>query len=345
MRGGPPSAACNVEWAQIKGDVWIILAAKMKARRDFALPAEIACQLKLRPPSRRIGQTNRRVPMTRTVTVLCSLIALLAGWGAASAAAQAPRDNPPESYKIAYVLQKTARAARSAQAEGRRDLSAMSNKLVPISAQRLKVVVHAAKPPSAAEEAELLALGSEIDTRLEVPAELGLPPVGQVQIWLPIDRLADLAALDWVVAVTPVAPSTTHQVGGGRIVSEGVAIMRARGAQMDGVTGRGVTVGVMSDGVDSLADAQTRGELPLDVEVLDPGQGDEGTAMLEIVHDMAPGANLVFATGSGDTPSYVTNIPKLYLTNRSYRATAAGWRRGTFAALAGRRRRNSGGGH
>ncbi len=47
---------------------------------------------------------------------------------------------------------------------------------------------------------------------------------------------------------------------------------------------------------------QALGELP---EVVipgpcEPGVGDEGTAMLEIIHDMAPGAALMFcATGSG----------------------------------------------
>jgi subtilisin-like proprotein convertase family protein len=55
----------------------------------------------------------------------------------------------------------------------------------------------------------------------------------------------------------------------------------------------------MSDGVDSLAESQAAGELPA-VDVL-PGQegdGDEGTAMLEIIHDIAPNAELGFATAA-----------------------------------------------
>src|SRR5262249_55129127 len=51
--------------------------------------------------------------------------------------------------------------------------------------------------------------------------------------------------------------------------------------------------------VTNLAASQALNELPA-VTVLAVGAGDEGTAMLEIVHDMAPGAVLLFhATGAG----------------------------------------------
>jgi subtilisin family serine protease len=59
-----------------------------------------------------------------------------------------------------------------------------------------------------------------------------------------------------------------------------------------------VVVGVISDGIDHMADAQLSGDLP---NVTVPsggcrrGSGDEGTALLEIVHDVAPGAQLLFA--------------------------------------------------
>ena len=52
------------------------------------------------------------------------------------------------------------------------------------------------------------------------------------------------------------------------------------------------------DGVDSLAASQAAGELPAASTCCpdEAGDGDEGTAMLEILHDMAPGAELGFAT-------------------------------------------------
>jgi subtilisin family serine protease len=79
------------------------------------------------------------------------------------------------------------------------------------------------------------------------------------------------------------------------------------------VNGRSVTIGVLSDGVDSLARAQASGDLPRDVTVLagQNGVGDEGTAMLEIVHDLAPSARLLFATGFNSIESFADNIRAL----------------------------------
>jgi hypothetical protein len=97
-------------------------------------------------------------------------------------------------------------------------------------------------------------------------------------------------------------------------VSQGDTTHRAALARSTfAVTGAGITIGVLSDGVDSLARAQASGDLPAGVRVL-PGQagaGDEGTAMLEIVHDLAPGAELIFATGFSGIESFADNIRAL----------------------------------
>jgi subtilisin-like proprotein convertase family protein len=96
--------------------------------------------------------------------------------------------------------------------------------------------------------------------------------------------------------------------------SEGDSTHRAALARsVFGSNGAGVRIGVLSDGVDNLGFSQSRGELPPDVLVL-PGQygvGDEGTAMLEIIHDLAPGAKLFFATGINGIASFADNIRKL----------------------------------
>lgn len=78
------------------------------------------------------------------------------------------------------------------------------------------------------------------------------------------------------------------------------------------VTGIGATVCALSDGVDSLAVSQAAGELP-DVDVLpgEAGTGDEGTAMLEIIHDLAPNARLGFATAFTSDASFADNIRAL----------------------------------
>ena len=70
---------------------------------------------------------------------------------------------------------------------------------------------------------------------------------------------------------------------------------------------------MISDGVRSLADRQASGDVPARVTVLpgEEGEGDEGTALLEIVHDLAPGAELYFATGYGGEARMAENIEAL----------------------------------
>lgn len=100
----------------------------------------------------------------------------------------------------------------------------------------------------------------------------------------------------------------------GSVTSEGDATHGAAAARAQyRVSGLGITVGVLSDGVNSLQASIAAGELPADLVVL-PGQagsGDEGTAMLEIVHDMAPKAKLVFATAFAGADSFAANIRAL----------------------------------
>jgi hypothetical protein len=93
--------------------------------------------------------------------------------------------------------------------------------------------------------------------------------------------------------------------------SEGDATHLAAAARAHfGAGGAGKKVCVLSDGIDSLAALQAAGDLPPGVDVL-PGQagaGDEGTAILEIVHDLAPGAALGFATANPDEATLAQNI-------------------------------------
>ena len=104
--------------------------------------------------------------------------------------------------------------------------------------------------------------------------------------------------------------------------SEGdIAHQADRARRQYGVDGTGIGIGVLSNGVDTLAERQASGDLPPTVTVL-PGQAgppepqqrktfDEGTAMLEIVHDLAPGAELYFATAFGGQAQFATNIEAL----------------------------------
>jgi subtilisin family serine protease len=119
---------------------------------------------------------------------------------------------------------------------------------------------------------------------------------GLVQARVDASALETVAAFSWVRAIRSVDRAV---VRAGGVTSEGEAASRADVLRTQGVDGTGVVVGVISDGIDSVEEAQATNDLP-DVQVPnDPrcqkGAGDEGTALLEIVHDVAPGAKLLFS--------------------------------------------------
>ena len=154
-----------------------------------------------------------------------------------------------------------------------------------------------------------------------------------------LEPLAELADVQWIRAADqprtrtqrrplaapsrfdPAAPASSHKVD----TSEGDAAHRANVARSThDVDGTGIGVGVISDGVETLAEQQETGDVPAHVIIL-PGQaggafnlacggrsnGSEGTAMFEIVHDLAPGAELFFADGGGGSAQMAQNIEDL----------------------------------
>ena len=117
-----------------------------------------------------------------------------------------------------------------------------------------------------------------------------------------------------------VSPSLISSIGGfgGRNTAdpEGDFAHRADLARSTfHVTGSGIKIGVLSDSVNGLAQEQRKGSLgPVTVlpgqsgiTATNPGSG-EGTAMLEIVHRLAPGARLYFATAFNGEASFAQNI-------------------------------------
>src|SRR4029453_11282299 len=96
------------------------------------------------------------------------------------------------------------------------------------------------------------------------------------------------------------------------VTTEGDLASRANLVRQLGYDGSGVVVGLISDGIDSLAASQASGNLPAVTVPPDPrcrrGSGDEGTAMLEIVHDLAPGAVLLFSSGIDSRLAMVDSI-------------------------------------
>ncbi|WP_430782740.1 S8 family serine peptidase [Actinoplanes sp. G11-F43] len=121
--------------------------------------------------------------------------------------------------------------------------------------------------------------------------------------------------IDTAVRAAKVTPKIAAAAG--ELTSEGDRVHAADTARTrHKVTGVGVKVCALSDGVDSLAASQASGDLPADVDVLggQEGSGDEGTAMLEIIHDLVPNARLGFATAFTSEASFAQNIRDLRFT-------------------------------
>jgi hypothetical protein len=81
------------------------------------------------------------------------------------------------------------------------------------------------------------------------------------------------------------------------VESEGVDIMGANDYHLLGRTGLGVKVAIIDLGFGQLSSAQTAGEVPTNVTTVDYtgtgiGGNKHGTAVAEVVHDMAPDAEL-----------------------------------------------------
>ena len=253
------------------------------------------------------SRSGRRALAATAGLLAASLVSLFAATPATSA--PAPTSRPVAAAgkpsKVPWLLRERAAAVHAAVARDSRLPAGAARSLSdgvlgvgPTGA--LDVSVHAVGPVGKAEAAQLAALGATVKSSsadfAAVPG-VALPDAGLIDASVPADELDAVAALPWVAALRPAIRPATDV---GPIESEGVQLHRADVAQRIGITGRGQKVGAMSDGVTSLADSVAQGELPPNVRVLDPGEGNEGTAMLEEIHDEAPGAKLLFS-GTGET--------------------------------------------
>jgi Subtilase family len=132
---------------------------------------------------------------------------------------------------------------------------------------------------------------------------------------------ADLLELAGHPDVKFIREADGYRTNVGAVTSQGYVSHAANKVVALGITGAGVTVGVLSDSARpaTVATLIASGDLPADVIVV-PGQSgpsngaDEGAAMMEIVHDMAPGAKLVFATADLGQASFANNIHTLRFT-------------------------------
>jgi len=175
--------------------------------------------------------------------------------------------------------------------------------LTRVSGERVAVDAIAGTDGGALADA-LTALGAE------VKAVRGLMVSAQV----PLSILDAMRFLPQLRFARPVLAMTRT----GSVVSQGDEAQRSDFARSGyEVDGSGLYVGVLSDSFDCLttgatyADDVNTGDLPDDVEVLDDlgsGCSDEGRAMAQIVHDVAPGAALGFHSAFNGEADFAQGI-------------------------------------
>ena len=139
--------------------------------------------------------------------------------------------------------------------------------------------------------------------------------------WNSIHAALPLASVESIAArsdVVHVAKAPLAKTSVGATTSQGYVAHRAKQVVTGGITGAGVNVGVLSDSAlpAEVAALKASGDLPGASYVLTgqdgPSNGtNEGTAMMEIVYDMAPGSTPIFATAFTSEASFADNIVAL----------------------------------
>ncbi len=163
--------------------------------------------------------------------------------------------------------------------------------------------------------------------------------------WLPVDQLDAASALTEVHAMRAAMMRTRS----GAVTSQGDYAQNSDIVRSDNsLSGAGITVGVLSDSYDcyqvyaanglnanglngyanngfntTAANDTASGDLPASVNVIAEAScmnygapvqlpfGDEGRAMMQIVHDVAPGAALAFYTAENSEADFANGIAKL----------------------------------
>lgn len=133
--------------------------------------------------------------------------------------------------------------------------------------------------------------------------------LNKVQGWVSSERFEGLADIDNVLKITTPNYSNVRK---GSVNSEGDTLLKTEELKQLGYTGKGVRIGIISDGANNWQEAALSGDLPDKVTTYGvcrtgntdqsgglcnntSGTCNEGTAMAEIIHEIAPDAELAVA--------------------------------------------------
>jgi hypothetical protein len=239
----------------------------------------------------------------------CASALLLAGVGAPLGADSVPRNL---SGDLRALLTRPAAAARALAVPGEEPVIDQDRLRVTDPQGRVLVkILLDGRVPLAAVKGQLEALED-----VKVTASSDQYRAGVIEAFVPAGQLVGVATAKGVSSVVSVS-RPVHEVGA--VTTQGIVLHRIDKLPA-GIDGAGITVGALSDSYDtnpsaptSASDDVATGDLPPDVQVLedDPAGSDEGRAMLQIVHDIAPAARLGFATADTGEVGFANNIRSL----------------------------------
>ena len=140
-----------------------------------------------------------------------------------------------------------------------------------------------------------------------------------INAWLPVSRMGDASQLNGVEFVRPAYRMTRS----GLVGSQGDQALGANlGRSLSpGFSGDGITIGTLSDSfakapnpATDVDDDVSNDDLPTGIQVLGEftqAATDEGRAMMQIIHDLAPGASQQFFTAFNGQASFANGIRAL----------------------------------
>ena len=274
-------------------------------------------------PPRPAAGSKRQASAARPAYRAVVRWAAFAAWGCAAAGAQplepyellngplidfaVPREAVQAKSQLERGNDRIDPAIRTLQLEadglGQRALVARAESLaVPLGAYSERVAVALSARADASE-------GELMDVAEAAGAEVTVTQDGVVYAWVPLDAVEDLGrarALHYMSAQSRAQPDYPAAAAAGRLAVDGVAKIGAERMHRDGVTGAGVKVGILDFGFERYGELQRKGRVPAPAAAKAFNQSGRweaesrhGTACAEIVHAMAPDAELYLAAMDG----------------------------------------------
>lgn len=233
---------------------------------------------------------NRRF-FIRSWAVIAAAGILLSGTSAAGNGLTKKTELPSSLKKVdsQVLLIKDRLAPGKMKAMSGEGPSSLSNKFIKVDgSSRVQLYVKYSGEPGRL-RSDVISAGGIVDK--------DVPRMSTMQVWLPSDKIEEISGKSYVTKVSLPGYAITKT---GSVTSEGDTVHRADIVRATlRHTGNGMIVGVISDGMNGYLQSQATNDLPASIQAQSPFgnllNGEEGTALMEIVHDIAPDAKLAFS--------------------------------------------------